>query len=69
LRSVRTSGAWRAFEAPGVEPVFPTKDDAISYVIGYAKHYSRSRTAVIHVYDDAGEVIEVHKHTGDFREP
>ena len=22
---------WKAFETPGVEPVFPTKDDAISY--------------------------------------
>jgi len=22
---------WKALEAPGVEPVFPTKDDAISY--------------------------------------
>jgi len=25
------SWGWKAFEAPGVEPVFPTKDDAISY--------------------------------------
>jgi hypothetical protein len=22
---------WKALESPGVEPVFPTKDDALSY--------------------------------------
>ena len=40
-------------------------DDAI----GYAKFYSRSRHAVIRVYDDAGNVIETHEHAGDFGEP
>ena len=34
-----------------------------------AIHYSRSNDAVIHVYDEAGNVIETHEHTGDFREP
>ena len=37
--------------------------------IGYAKHRSRSRNAVIRVYDDAGNVIETHEHVGQFREP
>jgi hypothetical protein len=29
---------------------------------------SRSHDAVIRVYDDAGNVIETHKHKGEFRE-
>jgi hypothetical protein len=37
--------------------------------IGYAKFRSRSHHAVIRVYDDAGNVIETHEHTGDFKEP
>jgi hypothetical protein len=37
--------------------------------IGYAKFYSRSHDAVIRVCDEAGDVIETHKHKGDFREP
>jgi hypothetical protein len=36
--------------------------------IDYAKFYSRSRDAVIHVYDEAGNVIETHEHTGEFKE-
>jgi hypothetical protein len=35
---------------------------------GYAKFYSRSRDAVIRVYDDAGNVIETHEHAGEFKE-
>jgi hypothetical protein len=27
-----------------------------------------SHHAVIHVYDEAGNVIETHQHTGDFKE-
>jgi len=30
--------------------------------------YSRSYNAVIRVYDEAGNVIETHEHTGDFKE-
>jgi hypothetical protein len=41
--------------------------NAISNAIGYAKHRSRSRKAVIRVYDDAGNVIETHEHKGDFK--
>jgi len=42
--------------------------NAVSNAIGYAKFYSRSRDAVIRVYDDAGNVIETHEHAGDFKE-
>jgi hypothetical protein len=31
--------------------------------------YSRSRHAVIRVYDAAGNVIETHEHKGNFKEP
>jgi hypothetical protein len=30
------------------------------------KHRSRSHDDVIRVYDDAGNVIETHEHTGEF---
>jgi hypothetical protein len=33
-----------------------------------AKFYSRSHDAVIRVFDAAGNVIETHEHTGDFKE-
>jgi hypothetical protein len=33
-----------------------------------ASNDSRSHDAVIHVYDDAGNVIETHEHKGDFKE-
>ena len=42
--------------------------DAISNAIGYAQHCSRSHDAVIHVYDDAGNVTETHERKGDFKE-
>jgi hypothetical protein len=42
--------------------------NAISNAIDYAKFYSRSRPAVIRVYDDAGNVIQTHEHKGDFKE-
>jgi hypothetical protein len=35
----------------------------------YAKYYSRSEDAVIHVYDSAGNMIETHEHIrGEFKE-
>ena len=34
----------------------------------YAKLYSHSHDAVIRVYDEAGNVIETHAHTGEFKE-
>jgi len=39
-------------------------DDAVEY----ATFFSRSHHAVIHVYDDAGNVIATHEHKGDFKE-
>jgi hypothetical protein len=44
------------------------KPNAITNAIGYAMHRSRSHDAVIRVYDDAGNVIETHEHSGDFEE-
>ena len=41
---------------------------AVANAIGYAERYSRSNDAVIRVYDEAGNVIETHKHTGEFKE-
>jgi hypothetical protein len=42
--------------------------NAISNAISYAKFFSRSHKAVIHVYGDADNVIETHEHKGDFKE-
>jgi hypothetical protein len=41
----------------------------LDVAIEYAKFYSRSNDAVIRLYDDAGNVIETHEHTSDFKEP
>jgi hypothetical protein len=46
---------WKCFEAPGVEPVFPTKDDAL----GYAQTRARFRTGEIRVLDSNGNVERV----------
>ena len=43
---------WKAFESQGVEPVFPTKDDAISY----ARTRARFRVGEIRVLDSSGDV-------------
>jgi hypothetical protein len=40
---------------------------AISNIVDHAKFYSRSHDAVIHVYDEAGNVIETHEHKSDFK--
>jgi hypothetical protein len=40
---------------------------AVNNAIDYAQHRSRSHDAVIHVYDEAGYVIETHEHKGDFQ--
>jgi len=41
---------------------------AIENAIGYAKHYSRAQSALIRVYDEAGNAIQTHEHKGDFKE-
>ena len=43
---------WCVLESPGVEPVFPTKDDAISY----AQIRSRFRTGEIRISKTNGNV-------------
>ena len=56
---------------PGVLPfsrLWYGEPNAVSHAIGYAMHYCRSADAVIRVYDESGNVIETHKHKGDFRE-
>lgn len=42
--------------------------DAIHNAIDYAKFFCRSQDAVIPVYDEGGNVIKTHEHTGDFEE-
>ena len=46
---------WEAFEAPGVEPVFPTKDGAIDY----AEQRACFRSGEIHILDSTGNVEHV----------
>ena len=36
----------------------------VSDAIGYVEHGSRSHNAVIRVYDEAGNALETHDHTG-----
>ena len=43
---------WKAFEAPGVEPVFPEKDPAIDY----AQNRACFRSGQIRVLDSTGKV-------------
>jgi len=43
---------WKAFEAPGVEPVFPKKDQAIDY----AQNRASFRSGEIHVLDSMGKL-------------
>ena len=42
--------------------------DTPDHAIDYEMHSSRSQEAVINVYDDDGNMIETHKHKGDFKE-
>jgi hypothetical protein len=42
--------------------------NAISNSVNYARFYSRSHRAVIRVFDDSGNVIETHEHTGEFKD-
>jgi len=43
---------WKVFEAPGVEPVFPKKEQAIDY----AQERARFRTGEISVLDSTGKL-------------
>ena len=58
------------FNAPDALPfggLWYNEPNAASNAIDYAKFYSRSKDAVIRVYDEAGNVIETHEHKGDFQ--
>ena len=46
---------WKAFEAPGVEPVFPDKDQAIDY----AQNRACFRSGEIRVLHSTGNVERV----------
>jgi hypothetical protein len=46
---------WKAFESPGVEPVFPKKDQAIDY----AQNRACFRSGEIRVLDSTGNVERV----------
>ena len=48
-------------------PLWYRGPNAIRDAIGYAKFLSRSHDAVIRVYDEAGNVIETHEHTGGLK--
>ncbi len=41
----------------------------VADAIAYAKHHSRAHDAVIHIYDEAGKEIELHRHKADFKVP
>ncbi len=43
---------WKVFEAPGVEPVFPEKDQAINY----AQNGASFRSGEIRILDSTGKV-------------
>jgi hypothetical protein len=42
--------------------------NAISNAINYAKFFSRSHDAVIHVFDSTGNVIETCEHESEFKD-
>lgn len=54
---------WKAIEGPGVEPVFPSKEGAISY------EKERFRSGEIRVLDSAGNVEQVLKLIDQTRRP
>ena len=43
--------------------------DTVENAVGYVEHNSRAHSAVIHVYNEAGEIIATHEHISSFREP
>ena len=46
---------WKAMEAPGVEPVFPQKDQAIDY----AQNRACFRSIEVRIFDSTGNVERV----------
>jgi hypothetical protein len=50
-------------------PLWFAGPNGISNAISFAKFNSRSHDAVIRVYDEVGNVIEIHEQADEFREP
>jgi Type III pantothenate kinase len=50
-------------------PLWYRGPNAIRDAIDFAKFTSRSHNAVIHVYDEAGTMVETHERSADFKEP
>jgi len=46
---------WKAFEGPGVEPVFPKKDQAIDY----AQNRACFRSGEVRIFDSTGNIERV----------
>ena len=46
---------WKVFEAPGVEPVFPEKRQAINY----AQNRASFRSGKIQIFDSSGNVERI----------
>jgi hypothetical protein len=46
---------WEVFEAPGVQPVFPEKDQALNY----AQNRASFRSGEIHVFDSSGDLERI----------
>jgi hypothetical protein len=61
----KTSAAWISFLAHSPSATWYLE---VGAAIAYAKFYSHSHDAVIHVYDETGKLIEVYRHRGDFKE-
>lgn len=55
--SQKFNGAWRAYEAPCVEPAF-IGSEAKEKALSYALNRFGGRTGEVHVYDATGAVIE-----------
>jgi hypothetical protein len=55
LKSNPNRWGWEVFEALGVQPVFPKKDDAIDYAQGHACF----RAGKIRILDSSGNVEHI----------
>jgi hypothetical protein len=53
------------YESPAC--IMPSQMQSVTQ-IAYAKRRSRSRDAVIRVYDEIGNVIETHEYADEFKE-
>jgi len=52
IRGPPHRNGWKVFEAPGVEPVFPEKDQAINY----AQNRASFRSGEIRIFNSSGNV-------------